>query len=66
MAESDKEFEEKVRKPWHLMHSLVSVVHDNIVKTNANITGDPPPSSHILFFFLFQFFSINFISSLFV
>lgn len=61
LTESDKEFEEKVRKSWQLMHSLVSTLHENIIKANANLTGKP-------FFFAICNFNKNkvFHNSLFV
>jgi hypothetical protein len=44
LTEADKEFEEKVRKSWQLMHSLVSTLHENVVKSNTALTGAPTPN----------------------
>ncbi len=54
LIEADKDFEEKVRKKWHLMNSLVVVLHENVVKTNTNLTGTVPP------FYLFNYLFIYF------
>jgi hypothetical protein len=52
LTEADKEFEEKVRKSWQLMHSLVSTLHENVVKSNTALTGASTPNP---FFFIFFF-----------
>jgi hypothetical protein len=55
LTEADKEFEEKVRKSWQLMHSLVSTLHENVVKSNTALTGAPPLNP----FFILHVFVLN-------
>jgi hypothetical protein len=50
LTEADKEFEDKVRKSWHLMHSLVSALHENVVKSNTALTGTRP--LHFIYLFI--------------